>query len=158
MFVARSSGQRLPGQEITGGAPTDDAAFLLAQARQLLGTDPVTALELYDQVLDLRPDDPEALTYSGWLLVITSRGASDEVGALALETGKQSLLRAAEVDPTYAAAYNNLAIAYEHNGQFDNARTAYEKALELEPNNVLIKQNYDLFREINDRANRNSDR
>jgi Flp pilus assembly protein TadD len=66
--------------------------------------------------------------------------------------------RAVEVDPTYAAAYNNLAIAYEHNGRFDEARTAYEKALELEPNNVLIKQNYDLFREINDRANRNGDR
>jgi Flp pilus assembly protein TadD len=66
--------------------------------------------------------------------------------------------RAVEVDPTYAAAYNNLAIAYEHNGQFDEARVAYEKALELEPNNVLIKQNYDLFREINDRANRNGER
>ena len=66
--------------------------------------------------------------------------------------------RAVEVDPTYAAAFNNLAIAYEHNGQFDDARVAYEKALELEPNNVLIKQNYDLFREINDRANRNGDK
>ena len=66
--------------------------------------------------------------------------------------------RAVEIDPTYAAAYNNLAIAYEHNGKFDNARVAYEKALELEPNNVLIKQNYDLFREINDRANRNGER
>jgi Flp pilus assembly protein TadD len=66
--------------------------------------------------------------------------------------------RAVEVDPTYAAAYNNLAIAFEHNGQFDDARVAYEKALELEPNNVLIKQNYDLFREINDRANRSGDR
>ena len=66
--------------------------------------------------------------------------------------------RAVEIDPTYAAAFNNLAIAYEHNGQFDEARVAYEKALELEPNNVLIKQNYDLFREINDRANRNGER
>ena len=66
--------------------------------------------------------------------------------------------RAVEIDPTYAAAYNDLAIAYEHNGQFDEARVAYEKALELEPNNVLIKQNYDLFREINDRANRNGER
>lgn len=66
--------------------------------------------------------------------------------------------RAVEIDPTYAAAYNNLAIAYEHEGKFDEARKAYEKAIELEPGNALIKQNYDLFREINDRSNRSGDR
>lgn len=62
--------------------------------------------------------------------------------------------RAAQLDPTYAAAQNNLAIAYEHEGELDKARGAYEKALELEPGNALIKQNYELFREINDRTNR----
>src|SRR5213080_4627835 len=43
--------------------------------------------------------------------------------------------RAVEIDPKYAAAYNDLAIAYEHEGQLDKARRAYEKALELDPNN-----------------------
>ena len=62
--------------------------------------------------------------------------------------------RATELDPSYAAAWNDLGIAYEHRGEFDKAREAYEKALELEPGNVIIQQNYDLFREINDRANR----
>jgi Tfp pilus assembly protein PilF len=60
--------------------------------------------------------------------------------------------RATQIDPSYAAAYNNLAIAYEHEGQLDKARAAYEKAIELEPDNTLIKQNFDLFKEINDRA------
>ena len=60
--------------------------------------------------------------------------------------------RAVEIDPTYAAAFNDLAIAYEHDGQFDKARMAYEKALGLDPDNVQIRQNYDLFKEINDRA------
>jgi Tfp pilus assembly protein PilF len=60
--------------------------------------------------------------------------------------------RATQLDPTYAAAFNNLAIAYEHEGQLDKARGAYEKALSLEPNNAMIKQNFDLFKEINDRA------
>jgi Flp pilus assembly protein TadD len=59
--------------------------------------------------------------------------------------------RAVELDPTYAAAYNDLAIAYEHEGEFEKAREAYEKALELEPENVQIQQNYELFKEINDR-------
>ncbi len=60
--------------------------------------------------------------------------------------------RAIQLDPTYAAAFNNLAIAYEHEGELDKARGAYEKAITLEPNNALVKQNYDLFKEINDRA------
>ena len=60
--------------------------------------------------------------------------------------------RAAQIDPTYAAAFNNLAVAYEHEGQLAKARDAYEKALALDPNNALVRQNYDLFKEINDRA------
>jgi len=60
--------------------------------------------------------------------------------------------KAVEIDPMYAAAYNDLGIAYEHEGQLDKARKAYEKALALEPNNAQIRQNYDLFKEINDRS------
>ena len=66
--------------------------------------------------------------------------------------------KAVEIDPTYAAAWNNLGIAYEQQGKFDEARKAYEKALELDPKNLLIRQNYDLFKEINDRTKRRRDR
>ncbi len=59
--------------------------------------------------------------------------------------------RAVQIDPSYAAAYNDLAVGYEHEGQLDKARQAYEKALELEPDNAQIRQNYELFKEINDR-------
>jgi superkiller protein 3 len=64
--------------------------------------------------------------------------------------------KAVELDPTYAAAWNNLAIAYEHEGKFDQAKKAYEKALQLDPKNLMIRQNYDLFKEINDRTKRRS--
>ena len=60
--------------------------------------------------------------------------------------------KATELDPTYVAAYNDLAIAYEHEGQLDKARKAYEKAIELDPNNAQVRQNYELFKEINDRT------
>ncbi len=62
--------------------------------------------------------------------------------------------RAIQIDPTYAAAENNLAIAYEHEGDLEKARVAYEKAIAIEPNNPQIKQNYELFKEINDRTTR----
>lgn len=64
--------------------------------------------------------------------------------------------KAVELDPSYSAAWNNLAIAYEHEGKFDEAKKAYERALKLDPRNLMIRQNYDLFKEINDRAKRRS--
>src|SRR3954447_3781668 len=66
--------------------------------------------------------------------------------------------KAAELDPTYSAAFNDLAIAYEHEGQLDKARKAYEKALELDPNNTQVRQNYELFKEINDRTSQGKEK
>jgi len=63
--------------------------------------------------------------------------------------------QAVKIDPSYAAAWNNLGIACERQGLFDRASDAYEKALNLEPNNIFIQQNYDLFREVNDRLRQN---
>jgi len=65
--------------------------------------------------------------------------------------------KAVEIDPTYAAAWNNLAIAYEQQGDFEKANEAYEKAVDLDPDNLMIRQNYDLFKEINDRTKRRRD-
>jgi Tfp pilus assembly protein PilF len=66
--------------------------------------------------------------------------------------------KAVELDPSYPAAFNDLAIGYEHEGQFEKARKAYEKALELDPNNSQIRQNYELFKEINDRTSQGKDK
>ena len=66
--------------------------------------------------------------------------------------------KATEIDPTYGAAFNDLAIAYEHEGQLDKARKAYEKALELDPNNAQVRQNYELFKEINDRTSQGKEK
>lgn len=67
-------------------------------------------------------------------------------------------LKATEIDPTYAAAWNNLGIAYEESGKFAEANKAYEEAVKLDPDNVLIRQNYDLFKELYDRINRRKGR
>jgi Tfp pilus assembly protein PilF len=61
--------------------------------------------------------------------------------------------RATQIDPDYAAAFNNLAVAYEHEGMLEKAGAAYERALKLEPNNPMVRQNFELFKEIHDRTN-----
>jgi Tfp pilus assembly protein PilF len=66
--------------------------------------------------------------------------------------------KAVKIDPTYAEAWNNLAIGYEQEGRFEDAQKAYERAVELDPKSLYIRQNYDLFKEINDRTKRRSNR
>ncbi len=66
--------------------------------------------------------------------------------------------KAVQLDPTYAQAWNNLAIGYEHDGRFEDAERSYQRALKLDPKSLAIRQNYDLFKEINDRTKRRRDR
>ena len=66
--------------------------------------------------------------------------------------------QATEIDPKYAAAWNDLAIGYEQLGRFDDARKAYDKALAIDHSNQFIRNNYDQFRDIYDRQNRRKDR
>jgi Flp pilus assembly protein TadD len=66
--------------------------------------------------------------------------------------------RAVALDPENAAAFNNLGVALEQMGEFERAREAYEKALKLDSGNLYIQQNYDLFREADEKRNRKSRR
>jgi Flp pilus assembly protein TadD len=45
-----------------------------------------------------------------------------------------------------AAAHNNLAVALERQGAFEEAGRAYETALRLNPDNAAIKGNYASFK------------
>lgn len=111
LLLARASGQRMPGQEMTGGIPGGDVPGFLVQARAaMFEGDLVGAQQLYGQVLEQRPENAEALTYSGWLLAVLSQGAGEELAPLALETAKDSLRRATEVAPDYADPHCFLAV------------------------------------------------
>ena len=86
-----------------------------------------------------------ALLAALFLTVIAAPAAADarddakEQVEFGIRVAQKSLWReaivrwqqATKIDPTYAAAYNNLGIGYEHEGDLDKARAAYEKALEL---------------------------
>lgn len=111
IWVARQSGQRLPGQSASG-AIEQSTSGLLATARQLNFSDPGKAIELYTQVLKLEPDNPEALTYRSWILALTARAATGNVKQLALVTAVNDLMRAQKVDDQYPDAHCFLGIVY----------------------------------------------
>src|SRR2546427_4422759 len=56
--------------------------------------------------------------------------------------------RAVEINPSDAMAHNNLAVAYEANGDFDSARKEYLEALKLDRSNQYIQKNYSRFVEF----------
>ncbi len=66
--------------------------------------------------------------------------------------------RAVALDPRNAAALNDLAVSLEQMGEFDKARECYEKALKIKPGDLYIQQNFDLFREADDKRNRKTRR
>ena len=95
VLVAAASGQRLPGQAVSGsvaGATSDR----LAQAQQKFTQgDAVGALKLYDQVLKDDPKNAQALTFRGWILELA--GLHDQA--------LTSLDKAIASDSTFAMAH-----------------------------------------------------
>jgi Flp pilus assembly protein TadD, contains TPR repeats len=56
--------------------------------------------------------------------------------------------RAIQINPGDAQAHNNLAVAYEANGDFEKARREYLEALKLDRTNSYIQKNYSRFVEF----------
>jgi len=56
--------------------------------------------------------------------------------------------RAIEINPGDAQAHNNLAVAYEANGDYEKARKEYLEALKLDRTNPYIQKNYSRFVEF----------
>ena len=59
--------------------------------------------------------------------------------------------RAVELNPQSAVAHNNLAVALEANGDFENAAKEYREALKLDRTNQYIQKNYSRFVEFTSR-------
>jgi len=59
--------------------------------------------------------------------------------------------RAVQITPDNAMAHNNLAVAYEANGDFENAAKEYREAMRLDKTNQYIQKNYSRFVEFTSR-------
>jgi predicted anti-sigma-YlaC factor YlaD len=98
VLVAWASGNRLPGDSSSGDI-TQNVTSELAEARSLQSSDLKGAIQRYDDVLKVEPDNAEALAYRGWLVVLVGNQAK---AADLVQTGEKSLQRAMQVAPSYA--------------------------------------------------------
>jgi len=103
LLVARSSGQRLPGQTVSGNVPADkEQALLTAAAADVQKGDAIDAIRSYDQVLSSDPTNVEAMAYKGWLLALAG---SQSNNAQLTAAGMASIQQAERVDPSYPDAH-----------------------------------------------------
>lgn len=130
VLVARLAGTRTSTEGLTGdvrGSVRQELAGCLELAGAALrgsadgaaagaGSDELLqAVKCYSGVLEAAPNNPEALTYRGWLLVRTGNTTLQEQAA-------QDLDAAVTADPTYPDARAFRAIVFFRLGQFEAAQ------------------------------------
>ena len=126
LVMARAAGLRLPGESASGSI-SQNSNSLLVEARGLLASgNAVEAIRLYDEVLTLQPDNPEALAYRGWLLYQTGE---DELMA----EGKELVARAVAADAAYPDAHFFLGFVLREDGDLEGALAEWEAYLALDP-------------------------
>jgi TolB-like protein/Tfp pilus assembly protein PilF len=139
---------------LLGAAPTsrviDPRAYqLILQAKfytdQRTPEGRVQALELYKQGLAIVPDDAPA--WDGLARVYNNQALYKErPAAEGFELARDALNRALASDPGYAPAYARLGrIASEYDGDLVAAAQQFQKALALDPNNLQVIGNTEVF-------------
>jgi len=124
------------------------------------------AEELYRRVLEVDPDQPDALGFLG--IVAMHRGRIDEAielieRALTIEPGNadrynnlgnvllaaervddalEAYRKSIELDPRHADAYNNLGVIYKAQRRFEESGRAYERAIEIDASHIEAYNNY----------------
>lgn len=101
--VARTAGERVPGQVLTGGGGVAEtsgeklnrAAAMVREGKAL------DALKLYDEIIRAEPENVQALANRGWVVRIVGKQAND---AVLIDKGLEYIDRALAVDPKYPDA------------------------------------------------------
>ncbi|HSC73361.1 MAG TPA: tetratricopeptide repeat protein [Gaiellaceae bacterium] len=101
-------------------------AIALQQAQQW-----AAAADIYRTVLDVAPDNADALHFSG--VLAHQQGRSDEAVAL--------IERSLELEPERADWHSNLGIVLQDGLRLDDAAAAYRRAIDLDPGHANAHSN-----------------
>jgi hypothetical protein len=133
--VAESSKTRLPGQSATGQALGSDAIaqdMQTAQADAAKGNS-VAAIKEYQKILQTDPNQVDALTAEGWLLVQTAEPSL-------LQQGIQLLATAEKTDSSYAAAHLYRGLALLGEADYSDAVPEFQWYLGHQPDPSIAPQ------------------
>lgn len=110
--------QAAAGSREVGLEEAISIAILLQKNGQL-----AEAREVYDRILEVAPDDADALHYAG--ILAHQQGRNDEAVAL--------IQRSLAIAPDRADCFSNLGIVLKAQGQVDEAVAAYRRAIAIDP-------------------------
>ena len=141
LLAASLANIRLPGESATGSVTVssaqqeqetlDRAAILGSQGQA------AEAVQLYNQVLRTDPNQPNALTYGGWLVRLAGLSSKNQV---VLARGDASVARAVKVAPSYPDAHALLGvILYEDFRTPKAASVQFRDALRAGASKQLLK-------------------
>lgn len=140
VVLEKASTQRLPGNTFTGGITLNTAQKVnleLSQAGYLITKDKyLEAIKLYQKILQLSPNQPQALTDEGWL--INTLGVSSH-SSLLVQEGFKLLQKAVNNDPNYADAHGFLGymlLADKHNSA--QAAIQFNEFVALHPSRQML--------------------
>lgn len=102
--VAQAAGSRNPGGSLTGDIRGTVRQRLATCANESAPDRLVETMQCYDAILEDEPSNAEALSYKGWMLVLS--GEPELV-----DRGTESINAAIEADPTYPDARAFAAVA-----------------------------------------------
>jgi hypothetical protein len=140
LYAASVAGVRLPGESATGSVSVPAATEIaqqLIQASSLANAGAIDqAITLYSVVLTEAPNQPEALTYRGWLERLSGLRAHS---APTVKAGDSSLAKGAQVAPHYADAQGLDGIAvYEDAHNQTEALSRFHTFLADRPSKTLL--------------------
>ena len=140
LLAASLAGVRLPGESATGSISlssaqqeqeTLDRAAILGSEGQV-----AEAVQLYDQVLQTDPNQPDALAYGGWLVRLAGLSAKNRT---VIARGDASVARAVKVAPSYPDAHALLGvIEYEDYANPRAAAAQFRDALRVGASKNLV--------------------
>lgn len=135
-IVFRNAGTRAPGQGLTGDA-RQDSSNLILQAQGLTGQAQASlqagdsakalkqfesAVQTYDEALEISPENVQAMTYRGWVLHTIALNSEASIAAQLDAQARRYLDEAIATDPTFSDARVFRAILERNAGEFAAAQ------------------------------------